>query len=54
MDKIAEVFLFISLCNPLRWHEGGGKKKKEKRFTVQFSIVQKPPEVGRPRHVTYS
>ena len=29
MDKIAEVFLFISLCNPLRWHEG--------KKTVQFS-----------------
>ena len=31
MDKIAEVFLFISLCNPLRWHEG------KKNNTVQFS-----------------
>ena len=38
MDKIAEVFLFISLCNPLRWHEGKKKKK------AQFSSVQKPPE----------
>ena len=36
MDKIAEVFLFISLCNPLRWHE-------EKKST-RFSSVQKPPE----------
>ena len=32
MDKIAEVFLFISLCNPLRWHEG----KKKVHSSVQY------------------
>ena len=31
MDKIPEVFLFINLCNPLRWHEG-----KKAQFTVQY------------------
>ena len=33
MDKIAEVFLFISLCNPLRWHEG---KNKQTHSSVQY------------------
>ena len=31
MDKIAEVFLFISLCNPLRWPEEKKRKKEKKK-----------------------
>ena len=37
MDKIAEVFLFKSLCNPLRWQKGGGSSSVQCRSRLKDS-----------------